>query len=106
MNRPGHYLGISEKALAIAAMSLMAVLPVAELMRATRRDQWRPGVDGFRAASDFVGGLPGRGAGGASDRLLALSANTFLPEKWAAPVRVVACGRDGGDRRGPLLGQL
>ena len=27
-----------------------------------------------------------------SDRLLALSANTFLPEKWAAPVRVFACG--------------
>jgi len=28
----------------------------------------------------------------ASDRLLALSANTFLPEKWAAPVRVVGSG--------------
>jgi tripartite ATP-independent transporter DctM subunit len=26
------------------------------------------------------------------DRLLSMSANTFLPEKWAGPVRVFACG--------------
>ncbi len=92
MSRPGDYLGIGEKALAIAAMGLMAVLPVAELIAR------QTGLNGIPGSTVFVQHLTlwvafvGAAMAANSDRLLALSANTFLPEKWAQPVRVFACG--------------
>ena len=92
MNGAAHYFGIGEKALAITAMGLMAVLPVAELI--TRQ----AGMNGIPGSTVFVQHLTlwvaflGAAMAANSDRLLALSANTFLPEKWAAPVRVFASG--------------
>ncbi|HUB77349.1 MAG TPA: TRAP transporter large permease subunit [Bryobacteraceae bacterium] len=82
----------TENGVAIAAMSLMALLPVAEL---TARNI---GLSGVPGSTVFVQHLTlwvaflGAALAAASDRLLALSANTFLPEKWAAPVRVATSG--------------
>ena len=73
-------------------MSLMALLPVAEL--AARYT----GLNGVPGETVFVQHLTlwvaflGAALAASSDRLLALSANTFLPEKWAAPVRVLGSG--------------
>ena len=92
MNKTAHVLGIGEKALAIAAMGLMAVLPVAELIAR------RAGMNGIPGSTVFVQHLTlwvaflGAAMAANSDRLIALSANTFLPEKWAGPVRMFASG--------------
>jgi C4-dicarboxylate transporter DctM subunit len=92
MKKAAHFLGTGEKALSIAAISLMAVLPVAELIAR------RTGMNGVPGSSVFVQHLTlwvaflGAALAANSDRLIALSANTFLPEKWAAPVRVFASG--------------
>jgi len=73
-------------------MSLMALLPVAELVARYT------GLNGVPGSTVFVQHLTlwvaflGAALAAASDRLLALSANTFLPEKWAAPVRVLGSG--------------
>jgi len=81
-----------EKGAAVAAMSLMALLPVAEL--AARYT----GLNGVPGSTVFVQHLTlwvaflGAALAASSDRLLAISANTFLPEKWAAPVRVLGSG--------------
>jgi tripartite ATP-independent transporter DctM subunit len=67
----------------------MALLPVAELLAR------QLGLGGVPGSSVFVQHLTlwvamlGAGLTAASGRLLSLSANTFLPEKWAAPVRLV-----------------
>jgi tripartite ATP-independent transporter DctM subunit len=82
----------TEKAIAVAAMSLMALLPVAELVARYT------GLNGVPGSTVFVQHLTlwvaflGAALAASSDRLLALSANTFLPEKWAAPVRVLSSG--------------
>jgi C4-dicarboxylate transporter, DctM subunit len=86
---------ISEEAVAVAAMSMMALLPVAEIVARYT------GLNGVPGSTVFVQHLTlwvaflGAALAAASDRLLALSANTFLPEKWAAPVRVVTSGLTG-----------
>ena len=83
---------ISENAIAVAAMSLMALLPVAELIARYT------GLNGVPGSTVFVQHLTlwvaflGAALAAASDRLLAISANTFLPEKWAAPVRILGSG--------------
>jgi C4-dicarboxylate transporter, DctM subunit len=82
----------TEKAVAVAALSLMALLPVAELVARYT------GLNGVPGSTVFVQHLTlwvaflGAALAASSDRLLALSANTFLPEKWAAPVRVLGSG--------------
>jgi tripartite ATP-independent transporter DctM subunit len=83
---------MAENSVAVAAMSLMALLPVAELVARYT------GLNGVPGSTVFVQHLTlwvaflGAALAAASDRLLALSANTFLPEKWAAPVRVFSSG--------------
>jgi tripartite ATP-independent transporter DctM subunit len=84
--------GASEKAVAVAAMSLMALLPVAELVARYT------GLSGVPGSAVFVQHLTlwvaflGAALAAGSGRLLSISANTFLPEKWAAPVRVLGSG--------------
>ena len=81
-----------ENGVAIAAMSLMALLPAAELVAR------HIGLNGVPGSTVFVQHLTlwvaflGAALAAASDRLLALSANTFLPKRWAAPVRVLGSG--------------
>jgi tripartite ATP-independent transporter DctM subunit len=85
-------LAVSEKGVAIAAMSIMALLPVAELVARYA------GLNGVPGSAVFVQHLTlwvaflGAALAASSDRLLSLSANTFLPEKWARPVRIAGCG--------------
>jgi C4-dicarboxylate transporter DctM subunit len=89
---PARAFAVSEKGIAIAAMSLMALLPVAELLARYC------GLNGVPGSTVFVQHLTlwvaflGAALAAASDRLLSISANTFLPEKWAAPVRVAGSG--------------
>ena len=71
-----------------AALTLMALLPILEMISR----QWRlPGIPG---STLFVQHLTlwiafiGAALAARSDRLLSLSANTFLPEKWAGSVRI------------------
>jgi tripartite ATP-independent transporter DctM subunit len=83
---------ISENAAAIAAMSLMALLPVAELVARYT------GLSGVPGSTVFVQHLTlwvaflGASLAASSDRLLAISANTFLPEKWVGPVHILGAG--------------
>jgi tripartite ATP-independent transporter DctM subunit len=83
---------VSEKAVAVAAMSLMALLPVAELVARYT------GLSGVPGSTVFVQHLTlwvaflGAALAAASNRLLSISANTFLPEKWAVPVKVLGSG--------------
>ena len=79
---------LSERALAVAALSLMSLLPVAEM---TARQLGLPSVVG---STVFVQHLTlwvaflGAGLAACSGRLLSLSANTFLSEKWTPRVAV------------------
>lgn len=88
MTSAARYLGKSERGLAILAISLMSLLPVAELVSR------QLGFDGVPGSSVFVQHLTlwvaflGASLTAASDRLLSLSANTLLPEKWGTPVRL------------------
>jgi tripartite ATP-independent transporter DctM subunit len=83
---------VSEKAVAVAAMSLMALLPVAELVARYT------GLSGVPGSTVFVQHLTlwvaflGAALAASSNRLLSISANTFLPEKWAVPVKVLGSG--------------
>src|ERR1700677_2865399 len=92
MKRLAYFPGLGEEALAIAAISLMAVLPVGELIAR------QAGMNGLPGSTVFVQHLTlwvaflGAGLAAKSDRLIALSANTFLPPRWAGPVRVFASG--------------
>jgi len=81
----------AERWLAVAALAAMSILPITEM---AARQFHTPGVAG---STVFVQHLTlwiafvGAALAASSDRLLALSANTFLPERWVAPVRVFAC---------------
>ena len=85
-------LSKTERGLAIASISLMSVLPVAEL--AARH----LGTSGIPGSAVFVQHLTlwvaflGASLAASSDRLLSLSANTFLSERAAARVRVFSSG--------------
>ncbi|MEI9972896.1 MAG: TRAP transporter substrate-binding protein DctP [Ignavibacteriota bacterium] len=83
---------VSEEALAVAAMSVMALLPVAELVARYT------GLNGVPGSTVFVQHLTlwvaflGAALAAASDRLLALSANTFC--RLSGPRRC-ACSAPG-----------
>ncbi len=85
-------LGTCERGVAVAAISVMALLPVAELVSRYA------GLNGVPGSTVFVQHLTlwvaflGAALAAGSDRLLSISANTFLPEKWVAPVRLATSG--------------
>ncbi|HLY19568.1 MAG TPA: TRAP transporter large permease subunit [Bryobacteraceae bacterium] len=89
------WLSATEKAVAIAALTLMALLPAAEMI--SRQLGW-PSIPGAGAIVQhltlwvaFVGAAVAAGSG----RLLSLSANAFLSEKWAPRVRIFSSGVAG-----------
>ena len=92
MTRVWRILSAGEKGLSIAAISLMSLLPC--IAMATRL----AGTTGISGSVVFVQQLTlcvaflGAALAASGDRLLSMSANTFLPEKWVGPVRVFACG--------------
>ena len=78
--------------LPVVALSAMAVLPVTEMISR----QWRlPSVPGSTMVVQHLTlwiAFLGAALAARSDRLLALSANTFLPERWAPLARVFVSG--------------
>ncbi|MGD0015388.1 MAG: TRAP transporter large permease subunit [Bryobacteraceae bacterium] len=74
--------------LSIVALSVMSLLPFTEMVAR------QFGVRGVPGSTVFVQHLTlwvaflGAALAARDDRLLALSANTFLPERWAPPVRL------------------
>jgi len=92
MRRFWRILSAGEKGLSIAAISLMSLLPCIAMV--TRL----AGTAGISGSVLFVQQLTlcvaflGAGLAASGDRLLSMSANTFLPDEWVGPVRVFACG--------------
>jgi len=82
----------TERAIAIASISLMAILPVAELASRYLRTSGVPGSAVFVQHLTLWVAFLGAALAASSDRLLSLSANTFLSERWAARVRVFSSG--------------
>ena len=88
MNRLARLLTAPEKILAVAALSIMSLLPVAEMLSRMAK------LGGVIGSTIFVQhltlwvGFLGAGLAASSGRLLSLSANTFLSKKWLPPVAV------------------
>ena len=70
------------------AVTLMSLLPITEMVSR----QWKlPGIPGSTVAVQHLTlwiAFIGAALAARSNRLLALSANTFLPERWAGSVRI------------------
>ncbi|MGD0872702.1 MAG: TRAP transporter large permease subunit [Bryobacteraceae bacterium] len=92
MTRAWRILGSGERAVAILAISLASLLPI--IAMATRL----AGVRGIPGSVVFVQQLTlwiaflGAALAASGDRLLGMSANTFVPPRWAVPVRIFGCG--------------
>ena len=96
MIRIGRFLSDSEKAVAVAAIVLASLLPMIDMITK------KTGLPGVPGSVVFVQQLTlwiaflGAALAAAGDRLLGMSANTFVPPKWAVPVRVFGCGLTAG----------
>jgi C4-dicarboxylate transporter DctM subunit len=80
----------AENALSIAALSLMAILPVIEMT--ARQIKWG-GIPGSPVVVQQLTlwiGLLGAALAARSGNLLSLSAATLLPERWRAPARIIS----------------
>jgi C4-dicarboxylate transporter DctM subunit len=84
-----------EKVLAVAALSIMSLLPITEMAARQFQFQGIPGSTVFVQHLTLWIAFLGAALAASSDRLLALSANTFLPEKWLPAVRVFTCAVSG-----------
>lgn len=87
--------GAIEKTLAVIALSAMSLLPITEL--AARQFQWAgiPGSTVFVQHLTLWIAFIGAALAAGSDRLIALSANTFLPENWLPRFRIFTCAAGG-----------
>jgi C4-dicarboxylate transporter DctM subunit len=92
MTRVWRALGSGEKALAIAVISAMSLLPVVEMVARLLGLTGIPGSVVFVQQLTLCVAFLGAALAASGDRLLSLSANTFLPAKLAVPVRVFGCG--------------
>jgi tripartite ATP-independent transporter DctM subunit len=92
VTRAGRFLTGAENGAAIAAISLASLLPVIAMI--TRL----AGVRGIPGSVVFVQQLTlwlaflGAALAASGDRLLGMSANTLLPERWAGRARLFGCG--------------
>lgn len=92
MSRVWRILGTWERAAAVLAIALASLLPL--IAMATRL----AGVRGIPGSVVFVQQLTlwiaflGAALAASGDRLLGMSANTFVPPTWAAAVRIFGCG--------------
>jgi C4-dicarboxylate transporter, DctM subunit len=92
MNRVGRILGGGEKAVAITAISLAAILPAIAMVTKLAGTAGIPGSVIFVQQLTLWVAFLGAALAASGDRLLGMSANTFVSEKWAVPVRVFGCG--------------
>lgn len=88
MKRAVAALGASEAALAVAAIAIMSLLPVAELLSRQLGLSGVPGSSVFVQHLTLWVALLGATMAAGSDRFLSVSANTFLPEKWMPQVKL------------------
>ena len=92
MTGPARILGRLERAGAVLVISLACLLPL--IAMATRL----AGVRGIPGSVVFVQQLTlwmaflGAALAASGERLLGMSANTFVPAGWMRPVRLVGCG--------------
>ncbi|MBZ5591700.1 MAG: TRAP transporter large permease subunit [Acidobacteriia bacterium] len=84
-----------ERFLAVAALSVMSLLPITELVARQFKLSGIPGSTVFVQHLTLWIAFIGAVLAAQSDRLLALSANTFLPEKWLPRVRIFTCAVGG-----------
>ncbi|HLK22442.1 MAG TPA: TRAP transporter small permease subunit, partial [Bryobacteraceae bacterium] len=79
-----------ENFFSVAALSLMTLLPVIEMV--CRQFRW-PGIPGSAVVVQqltlWIGMLGGMLAS-RSDRLLGLSSSSFLPESWRDPAKILS----------------
>jgi C4-dicarboxylate transporter DctM subunit len=90
--KPLRALAIAEDAAGVTAVSLMALLPAAEFLA---RGAGLSGVPGSTVLVQHLTlwvAMLGGAQAARSGRLLSLSAITFLPERWAAPLRIACSG--------------
>ena len=92
MTRVWRILSGGEKGLSIAAISLMSLLPFIAMVTSLAGKAGVPGSVAFVQQLTLCVAFLGAGLAASGDRLLSMSANTFLPEKWVGPARVFACG--------------
>ncbi len=92
MTRVWRILGGWEHALAIGAISVMSLLPVVEMVARLLGLTGIPGSVVFVQQLTLWVAFLGAALAASGDRLLSLSGNAFLPEKWTGPARVFACG--------------
>src|SRR5450755_1257268 len=92
MTRAWRLLAGSEKAAAILAISLSSLLPLIAMAARLAGVRGVPGSVVFVQQLTLWIAFLGAALAASGDRLLGMSANTFVPPKWAAPVRVFACG--------------
>jgi C4-dicarboxylate transporter, DctM subunit len=84
--------GTFEKLVPAAALTLMALLPITEMISRQFR---LPGIPGATLIVQHLTlwiAFIGAALAARSNRLLALSGNTFLPERWVAGVRIFVSG--------------
>ena len=90
VEEPRTRLTLFEDFFSIAALSMMVVLPVTEIVA---RQFQVPGIPGsaliVQQLTLWIGMLGGMLAS-RSDRLLGLSSSTFLPESWRAPSKLIS----------------
>ena len=84
--------GRVERVLATAAFSLMALLPLTEMVSRMGHFHGVPGSTVFVQHLTLWIAMIGAAAAARSNQLLALSANTFLPARWLEPVRIFVSG--------------
>jgi C4-dicarboxylate transporter DctM subunit len=92
MKRVWSALGSWERGLAIGAISVMSLLPVVDMVARLLGLSGIPGSVVFVQQFTLWVAFLGAALAATGDRLLSLSANTFLPEKWTLPTRVFGCG--------------
>ncbi len=85
---PSERMPRTEAALAAAALALMTLLPLAEILARKLAGRGLPGSAPLVQHLTLCVAFLGAALAARSDRLLALSTAGFLPEGWRGPVRV------------------
>jgi C4-dicarboxylate transporter DctM subunit len=92
MTRAWRLLAGSEKAVAILAISLASLLPLIAMCTRLASVRGIPGSVVFVQQLTLWIAFLGAALAASGDRLLGMSANTFVPPKWTVPVRIFGCG--------------
>ena len=92
MTRVWQALGSFERTVAVLAISLASLLPLIAMGCRLAGVRSIPGSVVFVQQLTLWIAFLGAGLAASGDRLLGMSANTFVPQRWTTPVRVLGCG--------------